>query len=158
MSFLRRSSSSQAYLARRTLSAFVLTVFTMLLHAIPLTVGLQTLPVVGGQTHGPLFQERAAIPSRCKQVMKTVAACKSYLTTGTPAPMPGSRCCVGVLELDKTAFSSVAARRKICSCLVDVSMNMSFRRETLVDIHGYCSIPHHYVPVNSTSVDCSKIT
>ncbi|KAK6121689.1 hypothetical protein DH2020_044557 [Rehmannia glutinosa] len=88
-----------------------------------------------------LFSRSAAVSAAddCSTVTALVSACSSFVTYGSPDPIPGSPCCVAMTTLNNLADSG-DNRRGVCRCLMDLITVYSSNATAIATLPGFCGV------------------
>ncbi|XP_073122430.1 putative non-specific lipid-transfer protein 14 isoform X2 [Henckelia pumila] len=86
-----------------------------------------------------LSRFRLAFSADCTIVTSLVSACSSFVTYGSPDPIPGSPCCVAMTSLNNLADSGDNIRT-VCRCLMDLITTYSPNATAIATLPGFCGV------------------
>ncbi|GFP84776.1 putative non-specific lipid-transfer protein 14 [Phtheirospermum japonicum] len=86
-----------------------------------------------------LSRSSASAADDCGTVTALVSACSSFVTYGSPDPIPGSPCCVAMTSLNNLADSG-DNRRAVCRCVMDLIANYSSNATAIATVPGFCGV------------------
>ncbi|XP_057774398.1 putative non-specific lipid-transfer protein 14 [Salvia miltiorrhiza] len=75
----------------------------------------------------------------CSTVTALVSSCSSFVTHGSPDPMPGSPCCTAMTTLNNVADSG-DNRRRVCRCLMDLITSYNPNATAIATLPGFCGV------------------
>lgn len=78
-------------------------------------------------------------PTECTTVTALVSSCSSFVTLGSPDPIPGSPCCVAMTTLNQLA-SSGDNRRSVCRCVMDLINSNTPNATAIATLPGFCGV------------------
>lgn len=81
----------------------------------------------------------AASSADCTTVAALVSSCSSFVTYGSPDPIPGSPCCVAMTTLNNLADSG-DNRRSVCRCLIDLITYYNPNATAIATVPGFCGV------------------
>ncbi|GFP89292.1 putative non-specific lipid-transfer protein 14, partial [Phtheirospermum japonicum] len=73
----------------------------------------------------------------CATVTALVSAFSSFVTYGSPDPIPGSSCCVAMTSLNNLADSG-DNHRAVCRCVMDLIA--AYSSNTIATMPGFCGV------------------
>ncbi|XP_073291080.1 putative non-specific lipid-transfer protein 14 [Primulina huaijiensis] len=82
---------------------------------------------------------RVAFSADCTIVTSLVSACSSFVTYGSPDPIPGSPCCVAMTSLNNLADSGDNIRT-VCRCLMELISTYSPNATAIATLPGFCGV------------------
>ncbi|XP_073309648.1 putative non-specific lipid-transfer protein 14 [Primulina huaijiensis] len=86
-----------------------------------------------------LYRFRVAFAADCTTVTSLVSACSSFVTYGSPDPIPGSPCCVAMTSLNNLADSGDNIRT-VCRCVMELISNYSPNATAIATLPGFCGV------------------
>ncbi|CAN1274247.1 Putative non-specific lipid-transfer protein 14 [Linum perenne] len=89
----------------------------------------------------------------CSTVTGLISACTSFITYGSPDPLPGSPCCDGMSTLG-TVAESAGSGASVCRCLMGLIATYNPNATTIATLPGFCGIDMGFIIDPNT--DCSK--
>ncbi|KAL0452515.1 UNVERIFIED_CONTAM: putative non-specific lipid-transfer protein 14 [Sesamum latifolium] len=75
----------------------------------------------------------------CATVTELVSSCSSFVTYGSPDPIPGSPCCAAMTSLNNLADSG-DNRRGVCRCLMDLIAAYNHHATAIATLPGFCGV------------------
>ncbi|KAH8492416.1 hypothetical protein POPTR_012G139700v4 [Populus trichocarpa] len=90
----------------------------------------------------------------CTTVTGFLTACSTFITYGTPDPLPGSPCCDSMMSLNVIAESG-NDRRSICLCLMGLITTYNPNATAIATLPGFCGLSLGFILDPNT--DCSSV-
>ncbi|CAM8880983.1 unnamed protein product [Rhodiola kirilowii] len=84
-----------------------------------------------------LFVSSASVD--CGTVTSFISACSTFVTYGSPDPIPGSPCCDAVLSLNNLA-DAAEDRRSVCRCIMGLIATYNPNATAIATLPGFCGI------------------
>ncbi|TXG70861.1 hypothetical protein EZV62_005796 [Acer yangbiense] len=75
----------------------------------------------------------------CATVTTLLSSCTTFITYGTPDPIPGSPCCDAMFSLNLAA-DSTDSRRFICRCLMGLITTYNPNATAIATLPGFCGV------------------
>ncbi|KAA8533758.1 hypothetical protein F0562_031275 [Nyssa sinensis] len=91
----------------------------------------------------------------CTTVTALISACSTFVTYGTPDPIPGSPCCDAMMSLDGIA-ESIDNRRLVCQCVMGLITSYNPNATAIATLPGFCGVSFGFTIDPNT--DCSYIS
>ncbi|KAH7855350.1 hypothetical protein Vadar_023949 [Vaccinium darrowii] len=76
----------------------------------------------------------------CTTVIGLISACTTFVTYGSPDPMPGSPCCDAVGGLNSVADSSADGPQTVCRCLMGLLTTYNPNATAIATLPGFCGV------------------
>ncbi|XP_011030084.1 PREDICTED: putative non-specific lipid-transfer protein 14 [Populus euphratica] len=89
----------------------------------------------------------------CTTVTGFLTACSTFITYGTPDPLPGSPCCDSMMSLGVIAESG--NDRSICQCLMGLITTYNPNATAIATLPGFCGLSLGFILDPNT--DCSSV-
>ncbi|CAN0891679.1 Putative non-specific lipid-transfer protein 14 [Linum grandiflorum] len=89
----------------------------------------------------------------CSTVTGLISACTSFITYGSPDPLPGSPCCDGMSTLG-TVVDSGGGGAGVCRCLMGLIATYNPNATAIATLPGFCGIDMGFIIDPNT--DCSN--
>ncbi|KAF8412311.1 hypothetical protein HHK36_000272 [Tetracentron sinense] len=89
----------------------------------------------------------------CTTVTGLVSACSTFITYGSPDPIPGTPCCDALESLNNMA-DSIDNRRSMCRCIMGLITTYNPNATALATLPGFCGISLGF-NINPNT-DCNK--
>lgn len=86
-----------------------------------------------------LFRFQVAYSADCTIVTSLISACSTFVTYGSPDPIPGSPCCVAMTSLNNLADSGDNIRT-VCRCLMELISTYSPNATAIATLPGFCGV------------------
>ncbi|KAJ6417693.1 hypothetical protein OIU84_001132 [Salix udensis] len=90
----------------------------------------------------------------CTTVTGFFTACSTFITHGTPDPLPGSPCCDSMMSLNMIAESG-NERRFICQCFMELITTYNPNATAIATLPGFCGLSLGFILDPDT--DCSSV-
>ncbi|XAR66219.1 hypothetical protein NMG60_11012369 [Bertholletia excelsa] len=90
----------------------------------------------------------------CTIVTGLISACSTFVTYGSPDPMPGSPCCDAISTLD-TLSSSMDNRQSVCGCLMGLITTYNTNATAIATLPGFCGVSLGFTIDPNT--DCNEL-
>ncbi|KAK3220781.1 hypothetical protein Dsin_014751 [Dipteronia sinensis] len=90
----------------------------------------------------------------CATVTTLLSSCTTFITYGTPDPIPGSPCCDAMTSLN-LATDSTDSRRSICRCLMSLITTYNPNATAIATLPGFCGVTLGFTIDPNT--DCNNI-
>ncbi|KAF7146844.1 hypothetical protein RHSIM_Rhsim03G0178300 [Rhododendron simsii] len=102
-----------------------------------------------------LLSRAAAVttPIDCTTVVGLISACNTFVTYGSPDPMPGSPCCDAVGSLNSVADSTADGRQMVCNCLMGLITTYSPNATAIATLPGFCGVSLGFTIEPNTDCD-----
>ncbi|XP_057481371.1 putative non-specific lipid-transfer protein 14 [Actinidia eriantha] len=91
----------------------------------------------------------------CTTVVALISACSTFVTYGSPDPIPRSPCCDAVGSLDSLA-DTADDRQSVCRCLMDLITTYKPNATAIATLPGFCGVSLGFIIDPNT--DCNYIT
>lgn len=88
----------------------------------------------------------------CPMVTQAVNACSTFITYGSPDPLPGSPCCNAMAGL-KNMGESIENRQSICKCIMGLINAYDPNGNVIATLPGFCGVSFGFTI--EPNVDCS---
>ncbi|GAV72492.1 hypothetical protein CFOL_v3_15980 [Cephalotus follicularis] len=75
----------------------------------------------------------------CTTVTSLISACSTFITFGSPDPIPGSPCCDAIMNLNSVA-ESTDSRKSVCRCLMGLITTYTPNSTAIATLPGFCGI------------------
>ncbi|KAH7557595.1 hypothetical protein JRO89_XS11G0187400 [Xanthoceras sorbifolium] len=76
----------------------------------------------------------------CATVTALVTSCSTFITYGSPDPIPGSPCCDAMISLDLIA-NSTDNRQSVCKCMMSLITTYNPNATAIATLPGFCGVP-----------------
>lgn len=88
----------------------------------------------------------------CGTVTSLISACSTFITYGTPDPLPASPCCDALTGLTNIA-ASTDDRRSVCRCFLSLITTYNPNATALATLPGFCGVSLGFTVLPNT--DCN---
>ncbi|OWM75635.1 hypothetical protein CDL15_Pgr021800 [Punica granatum] len=75
----------------------------------------------------------------CSTVMALISMCSTYITYGTPEPLPGTPCCDAMTTLNMIAGAE-STTCTVCRCLMGLIASYSPNASAIASLSGLCGV------------------
>lgn len=76
----------------------------------------------------------------CSTVTQLFSACSTFITYGSPDPIPGSPCCDAMSGLNMIANTGDNNRQSVCRCLMGLINTYNPNATAIGTLPGFCGI------------------
>uniref|UniRef100_A0A7N0ZZX4 Non-specific lipid-transfer protein n=1 Tax=Kalanchoe fedtschenkoi TaxID=63787 RepID=A0A7N0ZZX4_KALFE len=90
----------------------------------------------------------------CGTVTSFISACSTFVTYGSPDPIPGSPCCDAVVSLNNLV-DAAEDRRSVCRCIMGLIATYNPNATAIATLPGFCGISLGFTIHPNT--DCQHI-
>ncbi|CAK9160979.1 unnamed protein product [Ilex paraguariensis] len=85
------------------------------------------------------FASASADAVDCTTVTSLISACSTFVTYGSPDPIPGSPCCVAVMSLNNIA-NTIENIRFMCRCIMGLITTYNPNATAIATLPGFCGV------------------
>ena len=75
----------------------------------------------------------------CTTVLAFISACSTFVTYGSPDPIPGSPCCDAVGSLNRLAVM-IEDQQSVCRCLMGLITTYNPNATAIATLPGFCGV------------------
>ncbi|KAJ7969998.1 Non-specific lipid-transfer protein [Quillaja saponaria] len=88
----------------------------------------------------------------CSIVTQFISACSTFITYGSPDPIPGSPCCDAIAGLNIVA-NTADNRQSVCGCLMNLITTYNPNATAIATLPGFCGLSLGFIIDPNT--DCN---
>lgn len=88
----------------------------------------------------------------CTTVTEFLSTCSTFITYGSPDPLPGSPCCDAMMSLNQ-AVETDGSRQSVCRCIMSLISTYNPNATAIATLPGFCGISLGFILDPNT--DCT---